>query len=53
MSGKTNKDCFVTLHSRGGEVIYVPHLRHRLFLKEADKLIMELEKKIEEKTRKP
>lgn len=53
MSDNTNKDCFVTLHSRGGEVIYVPNPRHRSFLKEADELIMELEKKIEEKTRKP
>lgn len=50
MSDKTNKDCFVTLHSRGGEVVYVPHPRHRLFLKEADELVTKLEKKIEEKT---
>ena len=53
MSDKTNKDDFVTLHSQGGEMVYVPHPRDRFFLKEADELIMELEKKIEEKERKP
>ena len=53
MSDKNNKDDFVTLHSQGGKVVYVPHPRHRLFIKDADELVMKLDKKIEEKTRDP
>ena len=47
---KNREEKFVTLHSRGNEVVRVVGAGDQAFLEQADKLVLELTKRIADKT---